>query len=382
MTFSPLRHAAVLVALATASLYGQQRSVFTTGLIAPEKMILGPGRTLLVAEAGNAANGGRVSIVSSVGTRRSLLQALPAGLSAEGTADGPNGMVLDENTLYLSIGEGDQLVAGAARGTNQPNPKGPASPILASILKIVFSQPVDQISAPFTLRAADHNTLADGGSVMLDNLAGATATISVLSDFRYRPDPVAIYRNTHPYSLAKNPTDANTLYLGDSGQNSIVQVNAQTGRWRVLTRFAPQPNRVQPGPPVAEAVPDSIRFFNGRLLVTLLTGFPFGAGNSKVMSVDPVTGASEVFIDNLTSSIDILPRSRFLRPLQYFVLEHSANLLAGAPGRVKLVGPGTTTAVIADNLNAPTTMFYDTAANSLFIASRVDGTIVKLDLQN
>lgn len=382
MTFQSLRSAAVLAALASAPLYAQT-SVFATGLIAPEKMILGPGRSLIVSEAGRTANAGRVSLVSSAGVRRSLLEALPAGVTGEGTADGPSGLFLDDNnTLYLTIGEGDQLVNGTPPPTQMPNPKGPASPILATILKVVFSAPVDQISAPFTLRAADHNTLADGGTVTLENGAGASAAISVLADFRYRPDPVMIYRNTHPYSLTKSPTDANTLYMGDAGLNSVVAVNLQTGKWRTLSRFAPQPNGGTMGAPVVDAVPDSIRWFNGRLLVTLLTGFPFAPGNSKVMSVDPATGASEVFIPNLTSTIDIAPRSRFLRPLQFFVLEHSANLLAGAPGRVRLIGPGTSNEVVAGDLNGPTSMFYDAGLNALFVASRNDGTIVRIDLRN
>lgn len=381
MNFQSLRSAAVLAALASASLHAQP-AVFATGLIGPEKMILGPGRSLIVSEAGRTANGGRVSIVTSSGVRRSLLEALPAGVTGEGSADGPSGLFLDENnTLYITIGEGDQLVNGTTPPTQMPNPKGPASPILATILKVVFSVPVDQIAAPFTLRAADHNTLADGGTVTLENGA-ATATVSVLADFRYRPDPVMIYRNTHPYSLTKNPTDANTLYMGDAGLNSVVAVNLQTGKWRVLARFAPQPNGGTMGAPVVDAVPDSIRWFNGRILVTLLTGFPFAPGNSKVMSVDPMTGASEVFIPSLTSTIDILPRSRFLRPLQYFVLEHSANLLAGAPGRVRLIGPGTSNEVIAGNLNGPTSLFYDATLNALYVTSRNDGTIVRIDLQN
>src|SRR6185369_11720875 len=104
----------------------------------PEKMIAGPAGSLLVSEAGQGPNAGRVSLVTSAGVRRTILDALPGGIAITGSTDGPSGLVLDDNTLYLSIGEGDQLVAGAAQGTNQPNPKGPSSPILSSILKVVF----------------------------------------------------------------------------------------------------------------------------------------------------------------------------------------------------------------------------------------------------
>lgn len=382
MANKPLRHAAaVFLALSAASLYAQTPTVFATGLINPAKIVPGPAGTLLVAEAGRGLNGGRVSIVNSAGTRRSLLEALPGGSAAEGDEDGPTGILLDGDTLYVALGEGDQLVAGATQGTNQPNPKGPASPILTSILKVVLSQPVEAITAPFTLRTADHGSLADGLTVTLENGANATATLSILAEFRYRPDPALIYRNSHPYALTKVPGDANSLYLADAGLNSIFQINLQTGKPKLIARFPRQPNRGTTGGPVTDAVPDSVRFFNGRLLVSLLTGFPFAAGNSKVMSVDLATGAFEPVLENLTSAIDVVPRVRFLRPLQYLVLEHSANILSGAPGRLKLVGFNATETLV-DGMRAPTSMHYDIATSSVYITSRTDGTILKVVLPN
>src|SRR6185369_3951128 len=111
-----------------------------------------------------------------------------------------------------------------------------------------------------------------GQPVSLDNGAGDKATLSMLSVFRLRPDPVTIYRNSHPYALAKTPEDPNHLYLSDAGLNAIVQVDLPSGRWRTLTSFPNQPNRVAgSGPPTVEAVPDSIEPFAGKLLVTLLT---------------------------------------------------------------------------------------------------------------
>jgi hypothetical protein len=370
---------AALLAL-SAALHAQQPTVLTTGLIHPAKMIPGPGGSLIVSESGDKANTGRLSIVSATGTRQTLIDALPAGPTQE-DADGPTGVVLDGDTLYLALGEGDQLVAGTAQGTQIPNPKGPSSPILASILKINISKPLDGITAPFTLKAADHNTLADGGTVTLDNGAGATATISILSDFRYRPDPVAIYRNSHPYALTKSPTDSKSLYLADAGLNAIVQISTETGRWKTITKFPPQPNKGTTPPPVAEAVPDSIRFYNGQLLVTLLTGFPFTPGNSKVMSVDPATGAATPLFENLSATIDVAPRVRFLRTTEFLVLEYSSNFLQGAPGQVRRITPFSSD-VIVDKLNAPSSMVYDAASQMLYIASRADGTILKVQLPN
>ena len=70
-----------LILLAGATLHAQQATVFSTGLSNPSKMILGPAGTLLVS-------------------------------APEMEPDGPTGLLLDGNTLYVTIGEDDQLVNG------------------------------------------------------------------------------------------------------------------------------------------------------------------------------------------------------------------------------------------------------------------------------
>jgi hypothetical protein len=99
----------------------------------------------------------------------------------------------------------------------------------------------------------------------------------------------------------------------------------QTGNFTVLTTFAPLPNNRGFGPPVVEAVPDSIHLVGNQLLVTLLSGFPFPLGNAQVRAVDPVTGNSTPFITGLTSAIDVLPDGDG----GFFTLEYSADMLAG-----------------------------------------------------
>src|ERR1017187_4119989 len=225
---------AALAAL-PAALQGQTK-VFSTGLLNPAKIILGPPGSLLVSEFDVTPNSGRISIVSSSGIRRTLVDGLPSGVGANGP-DGPTGMVLDGNTLYIAIGEGDQLQNGTADGTQVPNQQAPASPILDTILQINFGGSVDRITTAFTLKAADHLVLANGQPVPMDNGAGDKATISMLSQFRYRGDPVTIYRNSHPYALVENPGDSNHLYLADAGLNALVQVDLPSGRSRVFTSF-------------------------------------------------------------------------------------------------------------------------------------------------
>jgi len=82
-------------------------------------------------------------------------------------------------------------------------------------------------------------------------------------------------------------------------------------------------------------VPDSVRLFGDQLLVPFLTGFPFQPGLAQVRKVDIASGNQESFITGLTSAIDVLP-VRAGGADRFFVLEFSANMLQGAPGRLKL----------------------------------------------
>jgi len=369
------------IALATIPLQAQSSTVFATGLVNPSKVILGPAGTLLVSEVGTTPSSGRISVITSAGVRRTLIDGLPSGVGTNG-ADGPNGIVLDGNTLYVAIGEGDELAAGAAAGTQVPNPKGPSSLILNTVLQINFSQAVDGITSGFTLKADDQITLADGDAVTLTNGdAGGKATVSILASFRNRPDATVIYKNSHPYGLIKIPGDATHLYMTNAGLNSVVTIDTQTGHARTAVKIPAQKNNGTTGAPVIDAVPDSIRVYGDKLLVTLLTGFPFFAGNSKVLSVDPATGQITTFIDNLNSSIDIVWRARPLARPVFYVLEYSANFLAGGPGRVKVFNT-TEPTILVDDLKAPTSMALDAAAGKLYITSRADGTVLLVDIGN
>ena len=365
-----------LLTLLAAPLWAQSASVFATGLINPSKMIAGPSGSLLITEAGPTS--GRISIVDTLGVRRTLIDGLPSGVSGPNhDPDGPNGLVLDGKTLYVAIGEGDELIPGTVSGTFLYNPVVPSSPVLDSVMQIAFGQAVN-LASGFALTAADHSGLADGSSVTLDNGTGGKATVSILASFRPRPDSALIYRNSHPYGLTRMPGSPDYLFLTNAGLNSLVKVDTVTGHAETLAHFPNQPNRGAIGPPVTEAVPDNVFAFGNRLLVSFLTGFPFAAGNSKLMSVDPVTGASEVFLDNLTTAIDVAWRTRVLGRLQFYVLEYSANQLAQAPGRLKVFDP--TERVLLDNLKGPSSMLLDAASGKLYITTRPDGNLLVFDL--
>lgn len=356
-------------------------TIFASDLLNPNKIILGPAGTFLVTETGLDPNTGRVSRLNSSGLRTTLVDGLPSGLAAPNNdADGPNGLVLQGNTLYIAIGEGDSLVNGSVAGTNATNPKGPSSPALDCVLQVVFSASVDRLSGGFKLQSADHFTLIEGNPVVLTNTANEQATVTMLSAFRTVPDARLIYRNSHPYGLVQFASDPGSLYMVDAGLNSLIKIDAQNGRARTITKFANVPNlNTTTGPPTAEAVPDSVRVYGNMLLVTLLTGFPFAPGDSRVIVVDPATGNSGLFISLLSSAIDVLFRVNSAGRAQFFVLEYSGNQLASAPGRLKLLEDPVGT-VLVDGLKTPTNMALDAASGTMYITQRGEGNVVKVDV--
>ena len=357
-------------------LTAQTSTPFVSGLLNPSKLVITDSGSLLVTEAGSTPNSGRVSLIDKAGTRKTLVDGLPSGLAAPDlTPDGPDGLVLQDTTLYILNGEGDGFRAGTAPNTIVPNPSGPSSPLFSSILKVTFPVPIDSVVSPITLTAAQNATLADYGTVTMTD----KTTVELLTDFRDgMADPVTAWRNSHPYGITALPNRPNRLYVVDAGMNQLYEVNLNSGRSQVIAHFAPFSNGGAVGvPPVSEAVPDSIRPFGTQLLVSFLRGFPFTPGGSQIASVDPDTGKVTPFIAGLSSPIDVLSiDGTGARPV-FFTLEYSANQLAGAPGRVTRYD-SPQGKVIADGLKGPTSLAYDSATGTLYVAVHDAGTIVKI----
>ena len=374
MTYKQL----ALFLLAAISAWSQQ--VIATGLADPQKFVLTSGGNFLVTETSTTINSGRVSFVSRSGTRRTLLDKLPSGTAAPGDGSGPTGLALKGQTLYLAIGAGDAERNGTQAGTSQYNPQGASSPIFSSVLVLRFSADVDSITGAFTFTPQIQQRIADGFEVSLDNGAGSTAQVSLLAAFPYAvPDPNTIYRFSNLWGIELSE-DGRTLYMVDASQNTVNVVDTTTGRWRRIARFAPIPNRSGVGPPVSDSVPTSIRVYGDQLLVSFLTGFPFVRGAAQVMSVQPDTGVSAAFIANLSSATDVLWRSRTGDRPQFFVIEHSQNMLAQprAPGRLlRYDSPQAT--VMSDALLGPVSMAFDATSNSLFVLE-LSGRIVEFRL--
>lgn len=366
--------------------------VLTSGLQGPIGIVLSNKGELVVSEGGTSTvNTGRVSIVDLQGVRRTLLSGLPSGPSAEGEnqPSGPTGLYLRGRTLYLAIGVGDSILLGPAPGTAKPNPN-PSSPLFSSVLAIRFSAAVERMTAGFALTPADHQTLANRQPVTLTNSAGETITVELVVNFpdfspEPRPDYADNVRNSNPFGVI---VVGNKLYVSNGGQNLVQQVDLTTGASSVLARFpaipnpAFNPNDPSTGGPTLDAVPTGIQFADGKLLVTLFRGYPFVAGTSAVVQIDPQGGSVQPFISGLKTAIDVLPitpdSAAARRDTAYLVLQHASDPGLTPPGALlRFNGPDSQPANLANCLVFPTSMALDDRTGTLYV-TQLTGVIVSI----
>jgi hypothetical protein len=367
---------AITFALLPALAAPHEVSLFATGLTGPTKVEVTRRGNVLVTERGTASNDGKLTRIDRSGAALTLLAGLPSGIEVTGQPSGPQAPVVDNCcVLHLTIGEGDMLRRSpAGPPAQEPNTTGSVSPIFSSVLRLVFSRPIDGLTAGFDLSRADHDTLADGRTVELSNAAGDKLWVRLVVDFKdARPDARTNVRGSNPFHMiASQHSDG--LLVVDSGQNALLEVGI--GWPRVVTRFPPVAQAPGIVPPFSDAVPTAVRHFSGnRYLVSQLTGVPFTAGVASIRLVNAVTGRDTPFISGLTSVTDILK----IGPSIY-VLEISSDLSTGAPGRLLYFRNRHAQPVeVASGLIGASGMAYDAKRDAIFIAEMFAGRITRVD---
>jgi hypothetical protein len=376
--------AASLLSCLTALPALPQGPPFATDLHLPSKITFTKHHNLVVAESGTPANNtGRVSIIDrATGERRTLLEGLPSGISrAEepGSPSGPSGVAVQDRTVYVTIGVGDAVLPGPVAGSEQANPT-PASPILASLLALVSSEPLDTARGGFVLTPSQHAVLKGGATVTLTNDEGESLDVRLVADFpdhtaEARPDFAENVRAGNPFGVV---AQGQTLFVVDASQNVVRRVDANTGSTTTLATIGKISNPLPFGPPVIDPVPDSIHLHGSDLMVTTLTGFPFPAGKASVLHVGTAGGSVMPVVTGLSTAIDSAalgdgPGDPLL------VLEFSTNMLEGAPGRLLLVTPGGETTTIAEGLPTPTSMAVDRTTGEVFVTHIFPGLVTRID---
>jgi hypothetical protein len=373
--------AAIAVAAAHPLSSRQVVQAHVTGLRAPAKLLALPGGELLVAEAGSGANSGRISHIDRDARRFTVIDGLPSALFLGRDASGPSGLVLGDRRLYVTIGGGDTTIAGNGANSEIPNP-AVSSPLFSSVLLLEFPDAAGAFSTGFALQRGQHDDLAADRAVYLHNADGDAVRISRLLDVpsytpEPRPDEPRHVRTSNLYGAVGGDSG---LAIADASNNAIWTVSlAPGGPLTRLASVASVPNTLFPtlGPPMSEGVPASIRVAGDDLVVSLLTGFPFGPGAASILKVSRSTGAITPVAGGLQTAVDVLPITGTSD--QYYVVEYSGNFLAGGPGRILRVDATRgTRLVMADNLRTPTHLAPDTRTGDLFVTDNVGGRILRV----
>ena len=151
-----------------------------------------------------------------------------------------------------------------------------------------FSAAAERDATGVALDLDDRHDLADGESLVPTHAQGDRILIEFLVDIPgIRGEPlsnfVANVRHSHPYGVVANDDFACVV---DGSCNLVRKIELAA-----LTSFPTAPNPESVGPPIIENVPACIHRCGDRLIVTILSGFPFIAGRSNAVLVDPDGGA-------------------------------------------------------------------------------------------
>ncbi len=365
--------------LSTPSAMAQCSEVIS-GLRTPLGITQSNQNNLIVSESGTlgALHSGRISIVDPSGTRRTLLDGLPAATNDAGDSSGPAGVFMRGRTLYVAIGIGNTFLASGLPNLN------PASPIFSSVLAIHFSASVEKKTLQgFTLPLSAQQSLASGQKVTLSNVEGDKITVDLIAnfpDFTIDPTTPSGFRGVNPFDLV---LVGDQVYVTDGGQNLVRRVDIATGAFSTLATFPNVGNPLPIGGPTVEAVPTGIAYSDGRLLVTLFRGFPFPPGISVVEQIDPLTGAHAPFITGLKTAIDVIP-IREGNETKYLVLQHTSGV--GPPFLPPFTRPGLVLhfdtaagppTVVTDCLIRPSSMALDEKTGLLYV-TEFGGRIVEI----
>lgn len=365
------------------------REVFTSGLKAPIKIITAGQYHLIVAETGTAApNSGRISLVNRInGARRTLLDKLPSALNpVENAPSGPSGLKLVGLQLYVTIGQGDSVKPGG-RGGLVVNPN-PVTPLNNSVLELTLPADYEEMSSGLTLTISDQILLSKGAQVLLQSGEGRTMNMRMvanLPDYKVENRPGLPQGNVRPANLFGVEMVNGRLYVVDASFNELYLVLPLTGEYFTFAAFPSRPNPLPFGPPFVEAVPTSVRAYIGSLLVTCFTGFPFARELSDIRQLNFDGSENTVFMDELTSVIDVLPVIMHGTESAFYILQFSTNMVLQPmpPGTLKLVTPDRRRTV-SETLISPTSMARDSETGTIYVTEIFPGNIVRIvpDLVN
>ncbi|QXD15201.1 ScyD/ScyE family protein [Rhodocaloribacter litoris] len=308
----------------------QARQPFATDLLTPIGLEMDTRGRLWVAQVGTGNNDGRISVVTPDGQVYPFLDGLGSVPEADGNA-GTYHLRFIDGRLYFSNGMGTVTPEGYLLrvDTTGFTPGDPPRPLAAI------------------------DTVTNVGAFATDN--GFPAN--------------------NLYDLAEGPDG--DLFLVDAGANALFRMDGATGALSVLATFDPIPNPTPVGPPMIDPVPTSVVYHEGRLYVSLFTGFPFLDGLAGVYEVS-MTGEVTPVQEGLTLVTDLAvdPADGSLLALQMARFDLEGGFLPETGSLVRLSG-GTVDTLLS-GLMLPSAM-YPAPDDNVYLSSLI-GVVFKMPM--
>jgi uncharacterized protein GlcG (DUF336 family) len=198
-------------------------------------------------------------------------------------------------------------------------------------------------------------------------------------------NPDGFVVESHPFGMAAGPDGL--LYVADAGANTLLSVNPRTGAVALVAVFdgvaSPLPNPGRGGALESDPVPTGVTFGeDGTIYVSLLPGFPFLPGASKVVAVDPASGEVSDFATGLTMLTDLRtgPDGE-LYAVQLGVFTDQGPVPDS--GAILRIGEGEGSVVLIDGLSFPTSIDFDADGNGYATVNGVGapgtGQVIRFD---
>jgi sugar lactone lactonase YvrE len=325
--------------------------------------------------------------------------------------NGPQGIALDAdgNLWVIDSGVGgDQEIPFISEETGQPT-----TTMMGMTARIVMVAPdgtQTDVAALPSVMASEVEALGGARLAWLDgtlyatvggwvggvgdppDLAGVVArvedgNVSEVADtwaFEEANNPDGLILEAHPYGITAGPDG--WLWIANSGANTLEKVNPATGEIQDVAVFdglsGPMPNPARNNAMEADPVPTAVVFDDmGDALVSLLSGFPFVPGSSKVVRVTP-DGVVSDYATGLTMLTDLQrgPDGELYAVEFGMFTEQGPVPNAGAVVRIH---EGDASEVVVSGLPFPTSLVFDADGNAYVTINGVgapwSGAVVRFD---
>jgi sugar lactone lactonase YvrE len=194
---------------------------------------------------------------------------------------------------------------------------------------------------------------------------GTAEEAAVTWDIEEAENPDGYILESHPYGMAAGPDGR--LWVADAGGNTLLAVDPDTGEVTLEAVFdgipGPFPNPARGGAMEMDPVPTGIVFDDeGTAYVSLLPGFPFLPGSTKVVTVDADGNVAD-YATGLTMLTDLRAGpDGDLYAVQFGLFTEQGPVPNS--GAIIRVLEGDASEIVVDGLSFPTSIDFNDAGDA------------------